>query len=265
MKAEGWNILDVWLVTDCNRDGTASVPARTGTPLGMFSYEFILHSDNGMVEWGQYENLIPEFGFSFGTYQSPSDFYTGFAGTKAVPPGKYRVGRVAVRTTDGAPTIRFAATSPLSPVCHTSFGSPNPGRHEDNTLRFGDAVIPRGCTAPWADWYDADGTTSQASPNTAKAAGGGAVMAFAVAPIGNGVSRVPSLRIRTTTTGPLTLRVYDVQGRLMETLINEASAAPGTREVTLLRKGRSHPASGVVFYEVLTNEGTVRGKVTLLK
>jgi len=266
VKAEGWSLLDVWLVTDCNRDGTASIPARAGAPLGMFSYEFILHAENGMVEWGKYENLMPQFGFSFGTYQYRSDFYTGFAGTQAVPPGKYRLGRVAVRTTDGSPTIQFAAMSPLSPICHTSFGSPNLGRQEDNTIRFGDAVIPRGCSAPWADWYEADGSAPQSTAKTAKATERGPVIAFSVFRLGNGVSREPSLRIRTTTVGPLQVRVYDVRGRLMSTLVDEANAAPGTREVALVAKQfRPYLASGIIFYEVVTNEGTARGKAALLK
>ena len=263
IAAEKWNLVDIWLITDCNKDGTAALPARSGAPLSMFSYEFILHVENGTVEWGKYENLIPQFGFSFGTLQSASEFYTGFAGTETIAPGKYRVGRLAVRATGGAPRIRFESKSPLSPACQTSFGSPNAGRQDDHTIRFGDAIIPSGFTAPWADWYDADGSISQGNLDAAKALETGVLKAFAVAAIRNGVSRDPTLRIQTARMGPLRVRVYDVRGRLIGSLVDETSAAPGSRDVPL--RGSRFSSAGIVFYEVQTDEGTARGKIALLK
>lgn len=263
MKVEGWNLLDVWLVTDCNRDGTAAQPARSGPPLGMFSYEFVLHAENGTVEWGRYENLMPQFGFSFGTYKNGSDFYTGFSGTQTVAPGRYRIGRIPVRATGGAPRIGFGASSTLSPVCHTSFGSLNPGRQDDNTIRFGDAVIPKGCTAPWADWYDADGAIAEGNAKLTRAIESTPAR-FGVDAIRNGARSGFGLRIRTTVSGPVRVRLYDVGGRMVGTLIDEPNIAAGTMVLPLGHLTRHMPA-GVIFYEVQASEGTARGKLAVLR
>lgn len=159
--------------------------------------------------------------------------------------------------------IRFAASSPLSPMCKTSFGSPNAGRQEDHTIRFGDAIIPRGATAPWADWYDADGASAEGSLDAVKAVDTGHKLTFAVDAIRSGINKEPSLRVRTTRAGTLRVRIYDVRGRLIGTLADETGAAPGSRDLPL--RGSRFSSSGVVFYEVLSDEGTARGKIVLLR
>jgi hypothetical protein len=64
----------------------------------------------------------------------------------------------------------------------------------------------------------------------------------------------------------MTLRIYDVQGRLVRTLVQGAQAA-GRHEVTW--KGRDDRggavASGTYFYRLVSQEGTLVRKMTLLK
>lgn len=68
------------------------------------------------------------------------------------------------------------------------------------------------------------------------------------------------------TAGRATVRLYDVSGRLVRTLLDRR-AEPGEIVVTMDGRdgdGRSM-ASGVYFYEVRTDEGEWRGRVTILK
>ena len=72
------------------------------------------------------------------------------------------------------------------------------------------------------------------------------------------------LRVSTTKAGPLRVRVFDVNGRLLGTLIDDDTAPPGTREAKL-RGVAGHLPSGVVFFEAQTGEGVRRGKLVIVK
>ncbi|MGE5178558.1 MAG: Ig-like domain-containing protein [Bacteroidota bacterium] len=93
----------------------------------------------------------------------------------------------------------------------------------------------------------------------------GAAVAAIVSP--NPFNPRATLTFRTTREGFARARLFDASGRLVRTLLDERSLAPGTHDVPL--DGRSDAgaplASGIYLYRVETPEGTDAGRVTLLK
>jgi hypothetical protein len=75
------------------------------------------------------------------------------------------------------------------------------------------------------------------------------------------------LRVETTRTGPLRVRLYDLQGRLVRTIVDRPSA-PADRHEFEITGEDSHGrrlATGVYFYRVETGEGARSGRFTILK
>ena len=76
-----------------------------------------------------------------------------------------------------------------------------------------------------------------------------------------------TLRFTTTREGAVTIRMYDLHGRVVRTLLQRPLLPAGSHEVEV--HGRSQNgqslASGVYFYEVEAAEGRVRGRLTILK
>jgi predicted heme/steroid binding protein len=71
------------------------------------------------------------------------------------------------------------------------------------------------------------------------------------------------LRFGVTRRGPLSVRLFDVSGRVRSTLLDENEAAPGERSLVIGRGGfRVEP--GVYFYRVVGVEGVLQGRVTIL-
>lgn len=66
----------------------------------------------------------------------------------------------------------------------------------------------------------------------------------------------------TTRPGFVKIRLFDLQGRLVRTLLDEPNMVAGTHEVTLNGHGLG---SGVYYYRVDALEGTLKGHVTVLK
>jgi hypothetical protein len=141
--------VDVYLVSDRNRDGSPAACASGAEPLSVDSFEFILRATGGTVLWG------PFIGGSLGsatlTAQNLTDIYVGSLPLLPVrlPPGKIHLGRLRVTRLSGAPLLNFATSTSLSASYLTSFGSQCGGAEGDNTLKLGE------------DWFDADGTVGQ--------------------------------------------------------------------------------------------------------
>jgi len=76
-----------------------------------------------------------------------------------------------------------------------------------------------------------------------------------------------TLTVRTSEPGPLRARMFDLQGRLVRTLMNESVLAAGVHEVRIDgRDDRGAPlASGLYYYRIETGEGAVSGRIAILK
>jgi hypothetical protein len=76
-----------------------------------------------------------------------------------------------------------------------------------------------------------------------------------------------TLRFTTTREGAVTIRVYDLHGRVVRTLLERATLPSGSHHVEIDGRGQNGQtlASGIYFYEVEAVEGTVRGRMTVLK
>jgi hypothetical protein len=259
--------LEVWLVTDRNRDGSDAVASSPEGALSVFSYEFILRAEGGTVQWGDYVNLQTTMQVPFGEHRSETDFYTGFGGTAPLPPGKHKLGTLTFRVKSGSPSVRFAASSELGGVLQTSFGSRNPGREGDNTVRFGpdrESLLRSGLKA---DWTDADGVQPAAIDTRAAAVPeASAPLKFAVEVVRDANMRPTGFRVSTTRPGEIQIALYNVHGRLVRRLGDSALRNAGVHFVSISPKGtQASLASGVYFYKVKTLERATRGKIALVK
>ena len=71
----------------------------------------------------------------------------------------------------------------------------------------------------------------------------------------------------TTGDGFVRIRMYDLNGRLVRTLLDQPNLPAGDHEVVVDGRNQngSRLASGIYFYVVEAQEGTVRGRMTVLK
>jgi hypothetical protein len=95
--------------------------------------------------------------------------------------------------------------------------------------------------------------------------GTGAPLAASVSP--NPLNPRATLRFSTSRDGAVKIRMYDLHGRVVRTLLERALVPAGFHEVEI--DGRSSNgqtlASGIYFYEVKVAEGSFRGRLTVLK
>ena len=90
-------------------------------------------------------------------------------------------------------------------------------------------------------------------------------LATSVAP--NPLNPVGVLTFATSRQGRVKVTMFDVNGRLVRTLVDSASLAPGSHKVSIDGRDRQGKAlaSGVFFYRVETVEGSAGGRIALLK
>ena len=266
MFPRGATVVDVWLITNETASG-ARVATREGeAPLSIMSYELALRAVGGTVEWGEYTNRMSTMGASFGRYQTAEELYVGFGGQEHFPPGKYWLGTIELRVLTGEPCLEFLPVSNIYPPGFTSFGSARRGVDEDYTLKLGGVTT----TNPLkSDWADAEPLKSAAQPLMAASAVAEAAerLRFAVALTGNGRrGGAAMLKVTTTKSGPLLAHLYDIQGRLVRTLLDERSSLPGHRVIGIdtPKAGVGALPSGVYFYRVDSVEGSLSGRIVLL-
>lgn len=76
--------------------------------------------------------------------------------------------------------------------------------------------------------------------------------------------RPVALLFRTRRAGPARVRLYDVRGRLVGTLLDEATLPAGAHRVPLATKGAS-AAAGIYFYRLDSVEGRISGRFAVLR
>ena len=74
-----------------------------------------------------------------------------------------------------------------------------------------------------------------------------------------------TLYVTTSTSGPLSIRLYDAHGRLVRTVLDQPFAAAGLHSASLRVPGGRALASGVYFYRVEGVDGLKSGRVVFLR
>src|SRR2546427_12775195 len=123
--------VDIYLVTNQGKDGNPDA-CPTGEPLNINSYEAVLHSSgSGSVAYGAWtDNLGFATNLACGgapTCAAGPDIWIGKGSGTYLPPGKYKLGTLAITVT-GMPVLDIVVSSPsLSSVSETAVGSACPG------------------------------------------------------------------------------------------------------------------------------------------
>jgi hypothetical protein len=262
--------LGVYLITDRNRDESASqVAGDKELPLTLFSYELIFHAVGGEVEWVSYKNEQPTMPSAFRQSKSSTDYYVAYGGMDPLLPGKYRLGTLKVRTTSGVPRIVFAPSTPLGATLMTSFGSKRPGRDDDNTLKLAASSGDKAQVEYLGDWVDTDGVSMLGAVSSSEAISGALSEAgrfrISFGPVqvrGRGL-----LMIETPSPGPMRVRLFDLQGRLVRTIVDDPVASAGGHSIPFQAtdEGGHRLSAGVYFYRAEAGKLVASGKVTLVR
>lgn len=135
--------LDIWFVTDHNRDGSPAVCSTDpSSPLTINTYEVVLRVLNGHVAFGPMRNWLPfttepVLFASRGDTTGTTSYHNGYGSPDIFPPGRYRVATLTVEVLDGSPSLVFLGINPAEPSDLTSFGTKCSGIDEDNTATLG--------------------------------------------------------------------------------------------------------------------------------
>lgn len=119
LAASGPTSVDIWIVTDRNRDGLPVVcddAADVAAGMTINSYMIVLHSAGGDVKWGPMDNRLPFTGrpVCFASYEDTTEatyYHNGWGYRDLFPPGKYRV---ATPRSSAPNAWRRTATTPTS-------------------------------------------------------------------------------------------------------------------------------------------------------
>jgi len=147
--------VDVYLETNRNVEGEASYCGTDeDIPMSVSSYSFILrkYDPYGEITFGAWSDNL---GYPTGATDSGArmedgtDLWIALGGGPVLPPGKHKLGTLAMTVTGSTSYLVFATSSPLSPRANSSFGSACPGADSDNTIKFG-VDFPDVCGTVWA-------------------------------------------------------------------------------------------------------------------
>lgn len=143
VNPSGPTVIDVWIDTDSNRDGTAAV-CSPNQPPSIRQYVFCLRATAGTISWGTFINRQSSMGTHFGRVERDTEYRDGYGGFPLLPPGTYRLGTLLVAVASGNPSIEIVR-SISADFETTSFGAQCNGLDFDGSLKLG------------SDWLDADG------------------------------------------------------------------------------------------------------------
>lgn len=228
--------LDVWLVTDHNRDGSqATCAGDPSSPLTINSYTFILRATQGLVVWSNFQDRLLPLGYAAGGDSTTTEFWVGRAAAEILTPGRYRLASITVTPTFGSPSILLVSQAQtMGALAMTSFGCQCMGNDFDNTMKLG------------SDWFDTDGIPFAALGN-------GAPMLEPVPPITVAEGSVLERTLHATDPDgqPLT---FGIEGPSYATV---TTTNPGTGSATgLLRVAPGYTDAGAVEAIVFASDGT---------
>ena len=150
--------VDLWLVTDHNRDGSVATCDVGPEPLSMNDYYFNLQAAGGSVTYSGFVTHVGNITFPV---LNPGDgvrYANGQGGITTFPPGTYRLATITITGTSGTPAVSIVDRVTGS-IQITDFGTGASGcfgNDFDNTYKL---TGPAG----GSDWTDADGLASAAA------------------------------------------------------------------------------------------------------
>ncbi len=144
-------IVDVYLVTNHNRDGSSATCTTTNGPLDLFGYVVTFKAVNGTVTYSGFVNRFPSMSTALGQLNPDGIRYkNGYTGVAANAPGSYRICTISITAQAGKPEIQIVDYVQGSADV-TSFYCQCWGNDFDNTYKL------IGPTGIGSDWHDVDG------------------------------------------------------------------------------------------------------------
>lgn len=213
LAPSGPTSVDIWIVTNRNRDGTSVScdVADAGNGLTINSYSVVLHSTGGSVKFGPMQNRLPfaeRHPACFATYEDTTGtdwYHNGWGWQDQFAPGKHLVATIQIELLSGNPSIFIEPYLPRRVVQITAFGTSCMAMEGDNTYKLS------------LDWHDADGI----GPLRAAAGGPYEVQAGRILTVDGSGSRSP-------TGAPLTYQWSFGDGATATTAVaSHAYASPG--------------------------------------
>ncbi len=270
--AAGTTTVSVVLDTRHDRSGalkTCVSGLNAAAGIDMFAYNVILHASGGTVSYGTWADSLGFTEVLDPEVKNRTDLRVSRATSPGVvkKPGRYCLGSVKIKIVSGSPSISIAPTVDvaLDPGgSYTGFGTTCDGVGAPNTLFLG----PNPAFEGPEGWRDRDGAgVAQVSMAAALPANSEDLRSFGASVTPNPFNPVAQLKILTTRQGYLRVRMYDVQGRWIGTLIDEHSVPAGEHLVPLghSRTRNRSLASGIYFYRVEAAEGKLSGRFVVLE
>ena len=154
--------VDLWLVTDHNRDGSpATCDVDPAQPLPVNDYYFSLLAGGGLVSYSGFTTHLGTIPFG---ELNPGDgrYANGYGGVYVYPPGTYHLATLTITATSGAPQVSIVDRV-NGAIQVTDFGMGSSacfGNDFDNTYKL---TGPAG----GSDWTDVDGlgpASNEATP-----------------------------------------------------------------------------------------------------
>lgn len=140
----GTTLVDIWLDTESNRNGSAGGCNKDG----LVTYSVILKATGGTINWGTWTG--PAFG-PFPVFNSTEWYIAALGSGATTPPGLYKLGTLSVGIASGNPCLDIGTSTTINPRYSTSYGAGCPFKKFDHTNRLGPG------------WSDRDGLSASPS------------------------------------------------------------------------------------------------------
>ena len=257
---KGVTSVDVYLVSNANEDGSVATCNNNWVtpelpipnPLRVFSFGLAFKAVGGTVSWGEFTQVPSTFEFLYSAVTTDTEhhvFFFSHPDNPQLEPGKIFLGSIDIQVTSGSPSLEFQPTIQLPNGSSetTSFGTPCLGLDWDNTYKLG------------SDFFDTDGLAAAGSPAAASSS------RILVSP--NPMNPTAKIAFQTTRAGRVRIQLFDLNGRLVRTVVDASSMPAGSHEV--LVDGKNHRGadlgSGIYFVRIESADGVSKGRVTLAR